>query len=394
MPSPDLHVILVPGFFGFSSIGEMRYFEHVRRVLREACSQRGVLAHFHEATPPPTGALARRAAHLANRLAEVCAQSDAPVHIVGHSTGGLDGRMLLSPGVNLPTDADLAAILPRVRSLVSVATPHHGAPLARTLARAQGERLLAAISILTLHVVRLDAIAVAPMQMLTRALTGASSVLDLDPSLLDSVWEGVLADFDPARREELRAFFGEVRQDRSLLPQLTPEGLDGLRDQLQARAGVHYGSVITRARSPQSTGLAAALPSHPSWALYRTLHRLSGWVAPPDAPPLPSTQAAVTEAAWGIPPKTSSNDGIVPTRAMYWGQLVHAAWADHLDCLGFFTGREPGSPHVDWLRTGSGFSEAGFREMWHAVLGFMLAASGPGPGATGNGQVASAPLAR
>lgn len=374
MSQPDLEILLVPGFFGFSSIGRMSYFAHVQAVLETGLRARGLEPRIHEATPPPTGSLERRSSHLAGRLAQICAHSDAPVHLIGHSTGGLDARMLLSPGVKLPGVLDLDQLTPRVRSVTTISTPHHGAPLARTLRKAQGERLLALLSIMTLHVVRLNTVAVLPLQVLLRSLTATGNLLDLEPGLIDSVWEDVLSDFDPGRQGELRSFFAEVRQDRSLIPQLTPEGLDRVRDSLNARATVRYGNVVTRARAPTGLPVPLPLPGQATYQLYKLLHHLSGWTDRDNPPDLPAPALALAAEVWGTPPRLGTNDGIVPTQSMFWGSTVHLAWADHLDCLGFFTGPECAPPHVDWIRTGTGFNRAGFEAMWGNVADFILRA--------------------
>ena len=77
-----------------------------------------------------------------------------PVHLVGHSTGGLDARLLTAPGVVLPGDREAAEVAPQVRSLVTVATPHHGTPLAGFFTSLMGRQLLRALSLATIYALR------------------------------------------------------------------------------------------------------------------------------------------------------------------------------------------------------------------------------------------------
>lgn len=67
------------------------------------------------------------------------------------------------------------------------------------------------------------------------------------------------------------------------------------------------------------------------------------------------------------------SDGIVPTRSQAWGDVVHAAVADHLDVLGHFRGPSHDPPHVDWLVTGSGFDRTRFEALWSDVTRFLTA---------------------
>jgi hypothetical protein len=111
------------GFFGYDAFGSdnhpvLEYFGGVKDVLAPALSERGrrkagmtgalpdryvVLVH----EPPPTGSLDERVASLhdavvhlmqGNKLphAQVAPRPDA-VHLVGHSTGGVDARLLANP---------------------------------------------------------------------------------------------------------------------------------------------------------------------------------------------------------------------------------------------------------------------------------------------------------
>ncbi len=92
---------------------------------------------------------------------------------------------------------------------------------------------------------------------------------------------------------------------------------------------------------------------------------------------------AALEKALGAVPGERANDGVVPLRLQVHGRVAWTGYADHLDVLGHFAGArgapvadgEP--PHVDWLRSGAGFGEAGFSELTGAIAqGMTLAVRG------------------
>jgi len=109
-------IIFVHGLLGFSSFSifgkRVHYFRNLRSSLRNSTRQ----VFFPEL--PATGYIEDRARVLANFLAHISADR---IDLIAHSMGGLDCRYLihhLDP-------------MHRVRSLTTVATPHHGSPLAK-----------------------------------------------------------------------------------------------------------------------------------------------------------------------------------------------------------------------------------------------------------------------
>ena len=64
-PRREAHAIyLIPGFFGFSNLGRLRYFTHVDRFLRERLAERGVDARVSVVRTHPTASLSVRAARV------------------------------------------------------------------------------------------------------------------------------------------------------------------------------------------------------------------------------------------------------------------------------------------------------------------------------------------
>ncbi|MBX6314256.1 MAG: alpha/beta fold hydrolase, partial [Isosphaeraceae bacterium] len=110
-------IILAHGLFGFDRIGLgpitlATYFRHVPEALR-AAGNRVLVPRVH-----PTAGVARRAGMLAEQIE--AAFGAEPVHLIGHSMGGLDARALLAD----------PAWSGRALSLTTIGTPHLGSSLA------------------------------------------------------------------------------------------------------------------------------------------------------------------------------------------------------------------------------------------------------------------------
>ncbi len=110
-------IVLAHGLFGFRRIGLgpltlTWYFRGIPGIL-QAAGNRVLVTRVH-----PTAGVARRARRLGEQILE--AFPDEPVHLIGHSMGGLDARALVS-------DPAWAA---RVLSLTTIATPHLGSGIA------------------------------------------------------------------------------------------------------------------------------------------------------------------------------------------------------------------------------------------------------------------------
>ena len=151
----EAHAIyLIPGFFGFTNLGRFRYFTHVDRFLRERCAERGVDARVHVVPTHPTASLPKRAAMVVETLARTLRARGEIAHLIGHSTGGVDARLVAAPGVELPTNLDVERWAGRVRSVIGVSSPQHGTPLAAYLTTRRGQRTLALLSLTTSYVLR------------------------------------------------------------------------------------------------------------------------------------------------------------------------------------------------------------------------------------------------
>jgi hypothetical protein len=305
--------------------------------------------------------------------------------VIGHSSGALDARLLVSPAVVLPGEPGIERVARRVRTLVSVATPHHGTPVASFFTSLLGQRLLQVLSLVTIYVLRFGHVPVSVMLRLGATFARLDRHLGVNSTLLDQLFGQLLADFSVGRRQALGRLLGEVRADQALLVQLGPEGMDVFNALARDRPGVRYGCVVTRARPPGPTSALAAgfdPSAQATHALYQALYRLVARTARLPAIRLTGAQEAALRAAYGRLPGPDANDGVVPTLSQVWGEVLYAARADHLDVLGHFDDPAHAPPHFDWLATGTGFDRTSFLELWDAVarhLARRAAEVAPGP---------------
>jgi hypothetical protein len=369
---PAHHVYLVPGFFGFANLGRITYFGHVRRFLAERLRARGLEAHLHVVRVRPTASLPRRSAELAETIAATARGREAAVHLVGHSTGGLDARLLTAPGCTLPTRLDVERLARRVRTVVTVSTPHHGTPLASFFATLRGQKLLQLVSLGTIHVLRFGHLPLS-LVLALGAFVARLDDLAVNSDLLDEAFERLLGDFSPGRRRSVGALLDEVVRDQALLPQLTPEAMEVFHASVSPRSSVRYACVVTQAARPRlRSRLAAGLDpaAQVSRSFFGALYRLAAETPRRLAPRLEPAQARALRRGYGAMPALSANDGVVPTRSQTWGRVLHTAVADHLDVLGHFRADDE-SPHVDWLFSGSRFDRRRFEALWSDVAGFI-----------------------
>jgi hypothetical protein len=369
---PTHHVYLVPGFFGFANLGRITYFGHVLRFLAERLRARGLDARLHVVRVHPTASLARRAAVVAERIATTARGGEAALHLVGHSSGGLDARLLTAPGCTLPTRLAVERIASRVRTVVTVSTPHHGTPLASFFATLRGQKLLQLVSLGTIHVLRFGHLPLSAVLGLG-AFVARLDDLAVNSDLLDEVFERLLGDFTPGRRRLVGALLDHVVRDQALLVQLTPEAMEVFAASVSARPSVRYACVVTQAVRPRlGSRLAAGLDpaAQVSRSVFGALYRLAAATPRRLAPRLEPAQARALRRGFGALPPPEANDGIVPTRSQAWGRVLHTAVADHLDVLGHFRA-DDASPHVDWLFSGSRFDRRRFEALWDDVAGFI-----------------------
>jgi triacylglycerol lipase len=369
------HVVLVPGFFGFGSLGQLTYFVGVREALKRAFEAYGLEVNVLEVPTLPTASIRHRAARVHETLAQVAASEPGSIHIVGHSTGGLDARLAIAPTASLPAKQRFEQY-DRLRTMVSVDTPHFGTPLADFFGSAAGYPLLRLIAGISTSLLRRGRLALGIGFRLGRWFVKADDLLGLKGTVADDFFEQVIADFSPERRAELIAFIEGVAKDQSLLFQLTPAGCDLLNASTADPSHIRYGSVVSMA-GPLRLSNVLKLSSNPygqtMHALYAPLRVIAGGSRRQTFPELVPEQRVVLERAFGRVPQPSDSDGIVPTLSQVWGEVIHAARADHLDVIGHFGSTNAIHPSSDWLPSFSGFDELAFEALWADVARFVTA---------------------
>jgi hypothetical protein len=385
------HVYFCPGMFGFARLASYDYFGHVDRALTTRFQRAGATLVTHVSDALPTESVRRRATRLAELVARTSGDSGS-IHLLGHSTGGLDARLVASPGARLPVADAALAWLPRLRSLTTMNTPHYGTPLASFFATSQGERVLYALSAFTFVGLSLGARPLAAARLLVAIVARGDRALGLDVRLIDDAVHGLLALVDDARSPDVRVYLKAIAEDQGSMLQLSPEAMDVMLSGFLDRPGVAYQSTASMSPSPKIRTWLRTL-GHPwssiSLALFAALHAITARYGPRypcaemtrEAAARPwagdDIEAALVKA-FGSSPPLHANDGIVPIRSQLWGRLVWVGLGDHLDVLGHYHDvtpeREIALQHHDWLTSGSAFDDAQFDGLMDAIASGMLAA--------------------
>jgi hypothetical protein len=360
-------VFLVPGFFGFSSVGAVNYFDDVERSLGAALRRRGVEASIVRCATQPTASIPRRADVLRRQVIRNGGLRARELHFVGHSTGGLDVRMLLTPDLKIASGDSEASIARLTRTAISVATPHHGTPLANHFVTVQGQTLLLVLSALATSGQGRGAILASAKAI--ALVARLDDWLGRTEGPLDRIAESLLRKLRFDRHDPAWEYLAEIERDQGAVLQLTPEGIDLFDAAVADSAEIDYGCVVAGVPKPREAFKPKELLD-PEYvvlrALFRLLHGLTAQPHPRYPYPRPTKlQQRQLDRELGFKVTPQISDGIVPTLSQLHGRLLHIARADHLDLVGHYT--LAGGGTANWLPSGAGFTPEGFDAVWDAV---------------------------
>ncbi len=372
-------IYLVPGFFGFTELGSFNYFNRVSEVFGQALANRSIDAEIVETDTLPTGSIRRRATRLLEAVREHGGLEQKDLHFVGHSTGGLDIRMLLTPGVQLLPTGEEQEIAARTRTAITVSTPHYGSPLASVFTSLNGRYLLYVLTLLATSGPGRYGLYVA--SRFISALAGLDRFIGQEENILDAFAQNVLRRLRPQRGDDLWKFIQQISQDQGAMVQLTPESMDLFNSVVRDRENVEYISFVSASPRPNLRKFMIRprnLYQPLTHAVYALSHTLTGRVHRQYPYPTPSdADGKRLREQLPFPVDARTNDGVVPALSQIWGRLGGVVLGDHLDVVGQFQQEWGEKVYTTWLHSGSGFDDRSFRSLWQDIADAVAAASTP-----------------
>jgi pimeloyl-ACP methyl ester carboxylesterase len=383
-------VFLVPGLLGFENFSTFRYFgDRVVAALRAGLEQRLGQAVPVIALPiPPTASLAERQKRLVRTLADRLhalehGQTPLSVHLVGHSTGGLDANLLTQRepvGGGQWSDVDPRAfeLQARIRTVISIASPHQGACIVRDpVARLLGRRDPRGVPGLLQLLARFGASALKDVEV-ADLLNSSFRELGKTKRFIEQIFStwGLLDDLEPSRTLDRDLLLPDVLR-RSFV---TVAGHSRLGEASIPAADSFYRDLSARA-SGRRDGSAEVGP-----LVHASLARLKQALA--------SDRDELLICAPGIELPieldTGHNDGVVNAARQLMDpsdpdELAGIVAGDHFDVVGYYDrhvwtlddeGHEQSTQLMSGLlHSGSGFRDDQFFELYRRVAGVIARAA-------------------
>jgi triacylglycerol lipase len=363
-------IYLVPGFFGFKELGAYSYFHRVAVTIKSHMKKKGIDAEIIEVDTIPTASIRRRALRLIETVRENGGTAHDNLHFIGHSTGGLDIRMMLTPDVRLAPGKEEVEIGRLTRTAVTISTPHYGTPLANFFTSLNGRNLLLLISLMaTSGPGRYSLYAAA---RLIRRYSSLVRFIGHKDNILDSLAENLLAQIRPDKGDAIWEYLRRISQDQGAMIQLTPEGMDLFNGAVTDRQSVEYISYIS-ASPPPDPKLLIPRPGNPYLAFTHLIYAACYHITRKEHRhyPYPGIDEETMTAARNVlnfPINAATNDGVVPALSQFWGKTGGILSADHMDVVGQFQHIHNGKTYSTWMMSGSGFNEDRFEESWRDIV--------------------------
>ncbi|MEZ4428775.1 MAG: hypothetical protein R3A51_13915 [Nannocystaceae bacterium] len=374
---------------GLRRPGKLGYYGRVAGTLKEMLTMRGVAdVEVRECPSPPTGSIARRAeVALQTILADGGAKADS-IHLVGHSTGGLDARLLAAPGLRLAGGEHEAGIGRRVRSVITVSTPHFGAPMTNLLVKVPLRSTLERLAVLGVSG-RGRGFMLLSARVL-EALSDLDDWLGRSDTLLEKLVDVSLAKLARRTGDPTWACLREMARDAGASIQLTRESMRLFNAAVGDRPGVRYSSLITAAPPPRrmrSIELLSPISAIKSLG-FRVLYTIASLAFRGGSSAVGPTALSAASTALPFAINGRSNDGMVPCRSQAYGRVLGVVRGDHLDVVGRFS-NAGGDPGADWLPCGAYFGEPHFRRAWRLIANEIAIAEQSPRRASGRAKGAS-----
>jgi len=296
---PPYPIVLVHGFSGFTDLGPINYFFGV--VDRYAA----VGSESFAPAQPPYASVMQRAEVLGHHIDGILSSTNRQkVHLICHSQGGLDCRTVVSR----------LGYHDRVASIVTIATPHHGTPLADLAEVAPDGTVNVAGRFLAWMLGLMEGAPPDDAAWENENVTEEDFASDLGGALVDMTTEGAAA-------------LNAATPDHPDVPVFSIAGVSSLRDGGEPCEG---GALFDMEDRVDSLDPLLLMPAG-----------LISGVA------------------------LRRNDGIVPTDSMRWGTFLGCVPADHFDQVGQLADQGPGLV--------SGFDHTAF---YDTLLGFVRGLEG------------------
>jgi triacylglycerol lipase len=368
-------VFLVPGLFGFNTFGnkiedQISYFD---RVIARLAATTGLAPNrfiVHE--PAPTGPLWVRVFGLSELVQKTIAEppDGRPVeriHLVGHSTGGVDIRLFANTRYHWPDEPkDRTAVLDKVASIVPISAPLLGTPIAR--------RLRGALEITIPNLFLLSILAKQQQHVKI-----SESMLVLYTSILHAASGGgpqesvlrLLGGLSKDAASDVGRFLTDIVNDHPLIDELTPLAMERLNARIAGGDTRTLDCFVTVAPKPKVwNGLVAGLGIQ---GLQFAVYAFAYWTTYPDDDD--AKKLAFPVGQWIGDPKDvaalvadTANDGIVPSGSQTLdGTAAGIVLGDHLDVIGHFDSGSNGFHGTTVFKSGAGFDDPRFEAVWDAV---------------------------